>query len=176
LIAKGIRPNNFACKSNRKLAGKGNSKIMQLGYPLPACCYRWLVFLLGLSCLSCSDGGAKLNPVKGTLLYHNKPLPDATVTFHLVGADIQTIPATGFTEEDGSFVLMTGDKEGAQAGEYKVTVVCQEESKTKLKKFSLGEKPETKDRFRGAYASKDRSRITETIKNGTNELPPINLD
>jgi hypothetical protein len=152
---------------------------MQLRYPLlPGYC-RWLLFMLGLCCLSCSGGGPKLNPVKGTLLYHNKPLPDATVSFHRLDAGHFDPPSTGLTDEDGSFTLVTGDREGAPAGEYKVTVACVEEAqpkgKAKTKKFSL-DNPAFTDRLKGAYVSVDRSKISVQIKNGTNRLDPINLE
>jgi len=146
---------------------------MQLRYSLLGCSCRWLVVGLALCCLSCS-GGPKLNPVKGTLLYHDKPLADATVTFHLEDGGINAIPATAFTDQDGAFELMTGDKEGAQAGKYKVTVICPEQTKFTPKSFSMGDKPEVKDRFKGVYANAARSQITEVVENGPNEFT-INL-
>ncbi len=131
---------------------------------------------LAVCCLSCS-GGVKLNPVKGKLLYKNQPLPDATVSFFLVGGDITTGPSVGLTEEDGSFTLLTGEREGAPAGEYKVCVICPEEARSKAKRNAvLGNKPEFKDRFKGAYAAKDHSKISVQIKEGMNELQPINLE
>ena len=143
---------------------------MQLRYSLPTRCCRWLLPALALCLGSCSGGGPRLNPVKGTLLYRSKPLADATVSFHLVGATPDTHPSTGRTDEDGTFTLETGGREGAPAGEYKVTVTSSQQTKTKLQGFSMGEKPEVVDRFKGAFANAARSQITEVVKNGPNEF------
>src|SRR5260370_41667640 len=113
---------------------------MQLRHPLLRGCLRCLILILALCCVSC---GTTLYPVHGKVLHRNQPLEGALVTFHATGATLTTVLPTGLSEEDGSFTLTTGDKEGAPAGEYKVTVICPERVKSKAKKMSMGEKPES---------------------------------
>jgi hypothetical protein len=132
------------------------------------------VVLCSLCSLSCSGGGA-LTSVQGKVLYKGQPLSGALVTFHpKEGADMNVTLPTGFTKEDGTFTLTTGQKEGAAPGEYVVTVICSEVPKTAKKVFSTGG-PETQDRLGGAYAHREKSRITATIKKGVNNLDPFDL-
>src|SRR5262249_10851529 len=90
---------------------------------------RWplLAMLLGLCSLACS-GSDGLNPVLGKVLYKDQPVKGLLVTFHPKGkADLTTHLPVGLTKEDGTFTLTTGQKEGAPAGEYVVTVIWSEE-------------------------------------------------
>jgi hypothetical protein len=149
---------------------------MRLRLPLPNSCLRLLVALVGLGCLSCSGGG-KLYPAQGKLLYKNQPLDGATLTFHLVGGSANTVPPTAVTEEDGSFTVTTGLKEGAPAGEYVVTMVCPKIAAAKSKNtVAFGDRAQIKDRFNGAYANEARSKIKVAIRDGAPELPTINFE
>lgn len=122
---------------------------------------------------SCSSGS--LQPVQGKVLLNGTPLSGALVALHPKGgADLKSIPSTGLTKEDGTFSIMTGDKPGAPVGEYIVTIVCSEVVKGKPGVISTGE-PETVDRLKGAYATKDNSKITVEIKSGPNQLEPFDL-
>src|SRR5262245_1118276 len=125
--------------------------------PGPSRAWRWLALLPALFCLSCSGSGSALNPVKGKVLYKNQPIKGALVTFHPKGhTDINTVRPTGLTREDGTFNVTTGQKEGAPAGEYVVTLICSEEKKGK----KVGTEPaETRDRFGGTYAKPESSKI-----------------
>jgi hypothetical protein len=108
-------------------------------------------------------------------MYQNKPLSGATVTFHPKdNKDLKAIPPTGFTAEDGTFTLTTGDKNGAIAGDYIVTIICSEVANKDSKVISTGGQ-ETEDRLKGAYASRDNSKITIQIKAGPNQLEPFDL-
>jgi hypothetical protein len=125
--------------------------------------------------LSCSGSGGKLNPVEGKVLYKDKPLKGAVLTFHPKGAnDVTTVRPVGMTREDGTFTLTTGQKEGAPAGEYVVTLLCPEEVNPSKKSFST-KAPETQDRFQGAYAKPETSTFKVEIKKGTNQLEPFRL-
>lgn len=132
--------------------------------------------LLALVCLlntSCSS--EKYYPVKGKVLLNDKPLANATVAFHPKGsANLKTTTSTGVTKEDGTFTLMTGDKEGAPAGEYVVTIICSETVGVKKGEIATGP-PETVDKLKGAYADKSKSQITVTITAGENNLEPFKL-
>lgn len=138
---------------------------------------RWwlgLGVLIGLCGVSCSGSG-KLNPVQGKVLYKNEPLKGALVTFHPKGKDDpKAHRPTAQTKEDGTFTVMTGDREGAPAGEYVVTIICSEVPESGKKVFSTTG-PETRDRLGGAYANRDNSRITAQVKQGPNQLEPFDL-
>ena len=137
--------------------------------------WRWLVLAPALFCLSCS-GGPKLNQVKGQVLYKNNPIRGAVVTFHLKGSDpLKAIPSSGMTQEDGTFTLTTGQKEGAPAGEYVVTVIWPKENTPKEGKILNGPPPDVPNQLPAAYADRDKSKLTAEIKNGENQLQPFSL-
>jgi hypothetical protein len=138
--------------------------------------WRWLALVPALCCVSCSSSGDELNPVRGTVLYKNQPLNSAVVTFHLTGADpITNVPPVGLTKEDGTFTVTTGQREGAPAGKYVVTIISPEEVAPKGRKVISTEAPDTKDRFQRAYANQATSTLKVEIKNGANQLEPFHL-
>jgi hypothetical protein len=129
--------------------------------------------LPALGCLSCS-GGAALNPVHGKVLYKDQPAGGAVVTFHPEGGtSVTAIPTVGRTNEDGTFTLTTGDKEGAPAGTYVVTVIWPEEVKPK---GITTAPPESRDRLQGKYAEARGSALKVEIKKGDNQLEPFRLN
>jgi hypothetical protein len=135
----------------------------------------WVVVPLSLGGLSCSKSTESLNPVEGKVLFKNQPLAGALVTFHPKGkTDMTTIPSVGLTKEDGTFTVTTGEKAGAPAGEYVVTIICSEPVKSKPGVISTGP-VETQDRLQGAYAERETSKITVEIKKGTNQLEAFDL-
>jgi len=135
-----------------------------------------LLFVAVLTLLSTSCSSSEsLHPVQGKVLHNGNPLPGALVTLHLKsGGDLKTIPSTGLSKEDGTFTIMTGDKTGAPAGEYVVTIICSEIVKPQPGVISTAE-PESVDRLKGAYANKDNSKIVVQIKSGPNQLEPFDL-
>lgn len=134
-----------------------------------------LVAVAALGGLSCSDASSSLNPVQGKVLLNGSPLAGALVTLHPKdGADIRTIPSTGLSKDDGTFTIMTGEKTGAPAGSYVVTIICSEVVKGKEGVISTGP-PETQDRLKGAYADRAKSNITVEVKKGSNQLEPFDL-
>ena len=150
---------------------------MRVRLSLPPPGWRGLVLLAAVACASCSKGGAALNPVQGKILDKNgDPLKGAVLTFHPKGAgkNINIVLPTGKAGEDGSFTLMTGDKDGAPAGEYAVTVICPEEKPLPKGKITMAP-PESKDRLQGAYANRDNPAFRAEVKAGTNHLGPFQL-
>jgi hypothetical protein len=128
------------------------------------------VSLVGLSC-----SGGSLNAVRGKVHYKNQPLAGALVAFHPKGkADLNTVSPTGLTKDDGTFSVMTGDREGAPAGDYVVTVTCTETVAAKPGTISTGP-PDTRDKLNGAYSNKENSKLTVTIKPGDNQLDTFDL-
>jgi hypothetical protein len=82
----------------------------------------------------------------------------------------------GLTKEDGTFTVMTGQKDGAPAGEYMVTIICSVPVNKKTgKAISLGSDEETIDVLSGKYADVNNSKLPVTIKSGPNQLEPFDL-
>jgi hypothetical protein len=109
------------------------------------------------------------------VIHQDQPLAGALVAFHPEGpADIKVENPVGFTKEDGTFQLTTGQEDGARAGRYKVTIICSEVPKTAKKGISTGG-VESVDRLKGAYAEVEKSQIEVEIKPGTNQLEPFQL-
>jgi hypothetical protein len=131
-----------------------------------------VVFVAAGLC-SCS-GGDSLNPVSGKVLHQKQPLPGALVTFHPKNSALNAPRPTGLTKEDGSFTLTTGDKEGAPAGDYTITIICSEIPKKESKVFMTGG-VDTVDRLKGTYANMAESKIHVTVKSGDNLLEPFDL-
>jgi hypothetical protein len=137
--------------------------------------WRWLVLLPALGCLSCSGSGT-LYPVQGRVFHKDQPLKGALVTFHPKGTnEVSAVRPVGLTGEDGTFTLTTGQKEGAPAGTYVVTVICSEEVPRDRKKGFSTEAPDTRDRFQGAYANREKSKLEVEIKKSANQLEPFRL-
>lgn len=146
------------------------------GSPMSA--VRWWALCLPLAGIACS-GATGLNPVEGKVLYKKGPVKGAAVTFHPKAGDpIKAIRPTGFTKDDGTFTLTTGDREGAPAGEYVVTFTWPKEVPVKAKKpvgTDWGGPPDAPDYFGGAYADLNTSAFKVEIKAGPNKLEPFVL-
>lgn len=124
-----------------------------------------------------SSGGGAFEPVQGKVFYQNQPLHGAVVTFHPKGGakDLRIARPIGLTGEDGTFTLTTEKHEGAPAGEYVVTVICPQPVAPKSRIGFSTEPPDSRDRFRGAYANPAKSQLKVVIKNGANQLEPFRL-
>jgi hypothetical protein len=82
---------------------------------------RWtLAFavLVGCSVISGCGGGAKYYPVEGVVTVDNEPLEGAMVHF----TSDTGVAASGMTNANGKFKLITGSNDGVPAGTYKVMV------------------------------------------------------
>jgi hypothetical protein len=136
-------------------------------------------FVMLSALLACSCGGAgTLYPARGTVLYRNKPIKGAVVTFHPKGVDDVTAQRpSGVTEEDGSFTLTTGKKSGAPAGDYVVTIVWlkEPEQPTGKKIINTEGPPDPEDLLQGRFADHKKSTITRQVKSGDNKIEPILL-
>jgi len=129
-------------------------------------------------CVGCSRAPS-LYPVEGRVIFKGKDVSGATVTFHPKDGDpVKSLRSTGFTGEDGTFKLSTGDKLGAPAGPYVVTLIWTKEVPTKQKKgeMNFNMTVETYDGFDGAYAEMTRSKIEVSVKAGENKLEPFRLE
>lgn len=130
----------------------------------------------GLACVliaGCSEG-TSLQPVTGKVVYKGQPLAGALVTLHPKdNNDPRVVRPVGYTQEDGTFKILTGKKEGAPVGKYVVTVICNQkpQSEKKEKSFSTGGDDDTVDLLGGAYANFQTSKLTFEVKAGPNDLP-----
>lgn len=139
---------------------------------------RSFLLLACLCCFACSGQGERLNPVKGQVLFKDKPAQGVVVTFHPTDGDpIKSIRPVAMTGEDGSFKLMSGPSDGAKAGQYTVTFLWPQDVPLKGKGAgsSMGEKPESVDRLKGAYVNVATSSFKAQIKDGPNQLEPFVL-
>src|SRR5262249_18709683 len=68
-----------------------------------------LAVVAGLACvgIACGGGGPKLYPVRGKVLFENKPAEGATVVFHPVGGEAGSAKPAGTVAADGSSTLHT---------------------------------------------------------------------
>lgn len=129
--------------------------------------------IVGLAAFGCggSESGPPIYPTSGKVLVDGKPAAKARVTFHALngpaGAALQPI---AIAEADGSFRPSTRlSYDGAPAGDYAVTVVWPKVT------MDHGEAIEGPDLLRGRYGDPARSGLKATIKEGENDLPPLQL-
>jgi hypothetical protein len=132
-------------------------------------CLAPLGLALALGCNSSSphviENQKPVHPVKGKLTVAGKPAGGAFVLLVPVkeAAENPDPRPRATTAEDGTFALSTyGENDGAPVGEYIVTVYW-EDTDTQADKL--------KERYRNAANSKLRA----TVKEGSNDLPPLDL-
>src|SRR5687768_4143502 len=97
-----------------------------------------LLLILGIPWLS-GCGGAEIAPVTGRVMCNGNPVNAAAVTFSPVPKSAKDMepgkPGTGFTEEDGTFVLSTYKAlDGALVGEHSVSVQLDDTNPAPCKK------------------------------------------
>lgn len=137
---------------------------------------RWQrLVLCALTALYASGGCSSSSPhefknkkpvhaVQGKVEMGGKPAAGAFVLFvpRSEPAENPDPRPRATVQPDGSFTLSTyGENDGAPAGDYKVTVTWED--------------PESRsDRFSGRYSAAN-SKLSATVKEGANEIPPIPL-
>jgi hypothetical protein len=114
------------------------------------------VFVFCLLCFGCGSS-SKLDglvPAGGVLKFNGQPVSGATVTFNPVG---QTRSASGLTDSDGKFTMMTlNPGDGVYSGEYIVTV-------TKI---------EYRGEMREEVSKASREKIVHDTREMIEHLPP----
>lgn len=140
--------------------------------------------MMVLGCLIVSLVGCSSDPtmysVEGKLLYKNEPAKGAMVVFHLVGDKSLNSPKpTGTVNDDGTFKLETGPKQGAPAGEYAVVVYWEQKTASAKPKFGMGggeERTSGIDKMaKTPYASAETTPIKVKIS-GHATLEPFKID
>lgn len=125
------------------------------------------VAVLALSFMSCKSDRVKLYPVRGTVLFQDKPAEGATVVLVPMGGDSALRPS-GAVGPDGSFKLSTyphGD--GAPAGEYAAVVTWYPPNAREL------ENPTAK--LPARYADPATSGLKAAVHTGPTALEPFRL-
>ena len=125
---------------------------------------------------ACSSGDG-LHPVRGQVSVNGDPAAGAVIVFHPDGGGLQAVPPTAVVAPDGTFALATGDKPGAAAGNYVVTVTWADTSKKPTEQqVMMGANPyDGPDRLKGRYATPQQSPLRAEVKAGDNRLPPFEL-
>jgi hypothetical protein len=124
--------------------------------------------LVALTLAGCANGRKPVTPVRGKVFFNRRPAEGALVVLHPVESDQpDMVRPQGTVGSDGAFELTTYDvKDGAPAGEYNVTFVW------------LIENPKTKTEWSplpARYMAPDKSGVRVTVREGTSDLPPIEL-
>jgi hypothetical protein len=135
---------------------------------------RLLLVVAVLATTSCSSDA--LHPVRGKVVVGDKPAAGAVIMFHPDGGDVNSVPATAVAAADGSFTLATGDKPGARAGKYVVTVVWPDPGKKPTQQqIMMGLAQDAPDVLGGRFATKEASRLRAEVVPGPNNLEPFDL-
>lgn len=108
------------------------------------------------------------------MLYKDQPLKGVLVSFHPEVEDLKAHVPLGLTREDGTFIVTTGEEQGAPAGKYTLTFLCSEAVTPANEKAALMG-PQSEDRFKGAYLEKAKSTFKVEVKAGSNQLEPLRL-
>jgi hypothetical protein len=123
--------------------------------------------VVAVICTSCGND-QRLYPVRGQVLFQNRPAEGATVVFQPVNRDTAGPTPSGTVGADGSFALSTyphGD--GAPPGEYVVLVTWFPPNAREL--------DEPRNQLPNRYASPTDSPLRATVAEGLNELEPFRL-
>jgi hypothetical protein len=129
-----------------------------------------------LLCVACS--GSSLNSASGKVTYKGSPIKGAIVILHPKGSNINSQRPSGVTDDSGTYTLTTGKKDGAPAGEYVVTITWPEETPAKAKGKIISTDSnigDLVDRLKGRYVDSTSSKLTASIKSGSNTIDPIDL-
>ena len=142
---------------------------------------RAILLVVGLPatlvlCSACQKG-QPFYPVRGQVFVAGKPAEEALVVFHPVeDTDPPALRPSARVQADGSFTLRSYDpktcptpKDGAPAGEYRVTVTWVPANYTEYRNV-------LPDKLQGRYSDPKTSGLRAVVKGEPNELPPFQLD
>lgn len=128
---------------------------------------RQLAIVLLLLVTGCGDSRQmKVWPVSGRVLVNEKPATGVEVAFYGLDDNNQSVAPfpRAITNERGEFQLTSYENgDGAPAGRYSVTLVWPTSHSTDPETVD-----ESRDRFRGKYASADTSTLTAEVVAGAN--------
>jgi hypothetical protein len=133
---------------------------------------RWAALVVVcLIPLACNHPATKeVYPVRGEVFFNGQPAKGALVHFHPVDEE-ECAPAFAEVQEDGSFQLTTTDTfDGAEAGDYVVTINWRDEEKVD------GETISGPDRLGERYSRPATSKLKATVTAGENVVPRYDLE
>jgi hypothetical protein len=119
------------------------------------------------------------HPARGRVLYKGQPLGGAAVALHPVddakyGKDVPR--PSSRTGEDGKFQLTTYEaNDGAPAGSYIVTISSAPKARREGGILNDPKSPIATDVLKGRYLDPKKSKLKVEIKEGENDLAPIDL-
>ncbi len=131
------------------------------------------LFVFLCSTVGCSGAkGPQCYPVRGQVLYKEKPVGEATVVLHRIGGDVEgNQKPIAYTAADGTFQMTTMTRgDGAPPGEYAITIELRAPQ-------TIGEEVVRN----GAhllpvrYSRPESSGQKFTVVEGENVIPPIKL-
>lgn len=139
--------------------------------------------MLGMLCSATAGCSGKNSidtvPVSGTVTRNGDPIANATVVFNPVSSGPL---ATGVTDESGRFTLKTNKLDGAQPGEYKITVspntpaIDANPPMPGTKEYAEAQKNKSKPPFPEKYRRVDSTTLKETVEKGGNNEFELKLD
>jgi hypothetical protein len=144
------------------------------GATLPNCASRArLVFTPCAACVlavllaGCNRGGLNLAPAEGVVTLDGEPVADAGVMFTPVDPKLGP-PASGATDAEGRFTLITANRPGAIIGEHRVAI-------SKSDVLAIPQRRglplyKTKDLVPPKYGSAETSGLTATVADDDNDF------
>ncbi|HEY7532629.1 MAG TPA: hypothetical protein VH681_07565 [Nitrospiraceae bacterium] len=126
--------------------------------------FVWLALIFTTGC---DDSGMNLAPVEGVVTLEGAPVAEAGVMFVPNDSSLGP-PATGATDADGRFSLITANRAGALVGDHRV-VISKDEVVTIPQRHGL---PIYRTRYLipPKYGSVDTSGLTATVIDDDNEF------
>jgi hypothetical protein len=125
---------------------------------------------------SCStdDGFGRRYSVSGTVTYNGTPLEKGKISF--IPDDPKGVGASGVIE-NGAYALSTGgEKDGARAGKYKVTITAKEDSLEKAKSnFAKDTKGVDPGYLPGRYVARAEAQAKSLIPAGYGDVRTTTL-
>lgn len=124
--------------------------------------------LTSLFLIGCSSGPERpvCYPASGRVLFENRPIAEARLTFHPLQGSVVPLPVAT-TGEDGQFQVTTwADHDGLPTGSYAVTIIWPQLVQQGEEKTRSG-----RNQLPTLYADPKRTPLRCTIKDGENKLP-----
>jgi hypothetical protein len=131
-----------------------------------------------LAVAGCGGGQIATYPVVGTVLVDGRPAEGAMVIFVPTSTEPEAERKRpfGIANAEGKFGLMTFEQDdGAPAGEYKVLVQWPAPGRPTDEQRGGRRGAVGADRLQGRYFNLEKTTLTATVEEQSNELPPFEL-
>lgn len=128
---------------------------------------------LCLALVGC-DQQSGLVPATGKVLVDGEPAAGANVLFFPQSSESSNV-ASGATDANGQYSLISNLEPGVAPGKYKVTVTWPEPPKPGARLSVMEDAKDPPDLLRGKYADPNRTQLSVEITSSTTEIPPLEL-